>query len=635
MDKTSPTAKFTSSVFPGTPGLKGSCNLPLGFMISPMAKTTDIQCLNEQDMHLCLTCGAYLNLYTLPEKESGVWICCICEATNVAPTSNPQVLQSPIIEFRQRAAGTDNDITIDTSYCEKTSKSATMIVIDANIPPVEVKAILKELASLKLENVGLVIFSKMIHVYQIGLKGIASADIYSPTLNPTDAGDDVTDRLYFGTMDEVGYCADAFFGTSSLLCPTLADNKKSISRKEMLKINREARLSKEIENCNNRFDAFDPSKTAKLLKEARQAKQHASHRKLTRCTLEAVLYAVHMMRILEFQNGQVLLFTNGCCNLGQGSIVIDNDHIDDSSHADTVDFEKMQTAAELMRSLGADAFEVGVGIDVFCSGNSFLGTQGYLGLVKSSGGYVLSHTSFDDASFQRDVSYVCTETHMSRAVSSSSNVEETIQRMASPDRMNMLNGVVMDVRMPDYVIPKLMQGPGIIIHDSQFPLPNERAAFASCSALTAERGLPTHNLPSLKTIDMVLMQIQMGRLDATSSISVIVQTERSLPEHSFVHFQFVTRYIETNNLVTRVSTHRMPVSNDNTTFFQSVNIEMTSVLLGKEAAFRSMALSEKGKDDVLNIALSQQDIESRTCSSQSDLASTAHDIIKAYNSLQK
>jgi hypothetical protein len=79
----------------------------------------------------------------------------------------------------------------------------------------------------------------------------------------------------------------------------------------------------------------------------------------------------------------------------------------------------------------------------------------------------------------------------------------------------------------------------------------------------------------------------------------------------------------------------MPVSNDNTTFFQSVNIEMTSVLLGKEAAFRSMALSEKGKDDVLNIALSQQDIESRTCSSQSDLASTAHDIIKAYNSLQK
>ena len=168
MDATSPTATFTSSIFPGTPGLKGSCNLPLGFMISPMAKATDIQCLNEQDMYLCLTCGAYLNLYTEPEKESGVWICCICQARNVVPTSimlNSQVLQCPIIEFRQRAAGTDNDTAIDTNDIERTSESATMIVIDANIPPAEVKAILKQLACLKIENVGLVIFSKMIHVY--------------------------------------------------------------------------------------------------------------------------------------------------------------------------------------------------------------------------------------------------------------------------------------------------------------------------------------------------------------------------------------------------------------------------------------------------------------------------------------
>jgi len=579
-----------------------------------------------------------LNLYTPPENDAGIWICCICQARNAVPTNtalDARLLQSPIIEYRQKAAGTDNDTAdIDTNDCGKMSKSATMIVIDANIPPVEVKAVINHLASLKLENVGLVIFSKMIHVYQIGLKGIASADIYSPTLDPIDAGEEMADRMYFGCMDEVDYCADAFFGTSSFTLATSSDNKNALSRKEILKMKRENRLRNQTMNSDNGFDAFDPSKTAELLKEVRKANEHKSHRDLRRCTLEAVSYAVHLIRT----GGRVLLFTNGCCNVGQGSIAVDEDSFDrPNRHGDTVDFEKMAIAAEQMRSLGSDAFKDGIGIDVFCSGNSFLGSQAFLGLVKSSSGYVLSHSSFEDTSFQRNVSYICCETQMSQAISSSShsNSDESIQSMASPHRMNMLNGVIMDVRMSSHVVPKLMHGPGIVIHDFQCPLPNERATFASCSAVAATKGLPTSNLPCLKTIDKVLTQIKMGRLDATSSISVIIQAEKSIPEHSFVYFQFVTRYIEKTDLVTRISTNRISVSNNPLDFIQSLNIQLTSVLLGKEAAFRSMAMNQSEEGDVSNIALAQRDIESRTFSSSNDLAWTTHGISKAYMCILK
>ena len=609
-----------------------------------MAKGADIPSINyEKDVHLCLTCGAYLNLYTPPENDAGIWICCICQARNAVPTNNgsldARLLQSPILEYRQKAAGTANDTAdIDANDCEKISKSATMIVIDANIPTVEVKAILNHLTSLQLENVGLVIFSKMIHVYQIGLKGIASADIYSPTLDPIDTGDEMADRMYFGCMDEADYCVDAFFGTSSFTLATSSDNKSALSRKEILKMKRENRLRNQTINNDSGFDAFDPSQTAELLKEVRKANEHTSHRDLKRCTLEAVLYAVHLIRTAEFKSGRVLLFTNGCCNIGQGSIAVDEDSFDHSNrHGDTVDVEKMAIAAEQMRSLGSDAFKDGIGIDVFCSGNSFLGAQAFLGLVKSSSGYVLSHSSFEDTAFQRNVSYVCNETQMSQAKSSSShsNSDESIQSMASPHRMNMLNGVIMDVRMSSHVVPKLMHGPGIVIHDAQCPLPNERATFASCSAVAATKGLQTSNLPCLKTIDKVLTQIKMGRLDATSSISVILQAEKSIPENSFVYFQFVTRYIEKNDLVTRISTHRLSVSNNAIDFMQSLNIQLTSCILGKEAAFRSMAMKQSEEGDLMNIALAQRDVESKTLSSSNDLAWTAHGIFKAYMSIYK
>ena len=465
---------FSSSVLPRKPGLEGSLQLPLGFILNNMSRTDDVQRLSSEDMNICLTCGSYLNPYSRPDPTSGIWTCCICQAQNATSpsTSQSQAVSSTIVEYEQEAAGAkaqnvvrgsrsgigltslQHDIDIEDSNYN--AEDPTMIVIDSNVPPIEINALLKHLSELNLNKVGLIIYSNMMHIYQVGLKGIASADVYSPTLDPTESGLETEDRMYFGSFEEIEYCANAFFGTSGMqnvnhsdvVLKSLPDNRQPMSRKEMLKLKREAR-SKREQNATNAFDGFDPNAAASLIAAARSENNHSSHRKAARCTGEAAEYALHLIHGTESKSGRILLFTNGCCNIGKGSFVADDDEISGINlRGDIIDPEETIHASKYMHSLGQTAFKSGVGIDVFCSGNNPLGAAALLALVKPSGGYVLSHDSFEDYACYHDITFIFHETRMSRAISRNSTFDVMGLRMNNSSAMNLLNGVIVDLRMP-------------------------------------------------------------------------------------------------------------------------------------------------------------------------------------------
>ena len=80
------------------------------------------------------------------------------------------------------------------------------MVMDANLPSKEVYAILQSFRNIhnhdndndnSNEEWGLLIYGKLIHLYQIAVRGIASADVYSPLMDPEDCGVDI-ERGYFG-----------------------------------------------------------------------------------------------------------------------------------------------------------------------------------------------------------------------------------------------------------------------------------------------------------------------------------------------------------------------------------------------------------------------------------------------------
>jgi hypothetical protein len=479
------TATFTSFVLPAKPGLKGSLSLPVGFILNPLVRPRTvaggIQRVSSDDMNICLTCGSYLNVYSPPDVNSGNWICCICQALNAAPPSisSSQICSSPIVEYCQVAAGVGADVRVPSnsqnvnhafdalSINEEHVEDPTMIVIDANIPPKEVNALLKHLSTLHLNNAGLMIFNNNIHVYQIGLRGIASADIYSPSLDPADSGLEADERMYWGSFEEVEYCANVYFGTSGMQTHTSTDpvntlhalpnghgQQQPLSRTEMLRLKREARMKKKSEKS---FNGFDPNGAAEFINTLRTENKPKSQREGMRCTGEAAQYALHLMNGTKSKTGRVLIFTSGCCSVGKGSVVteasvsVSVETNKSFARGDILDPEQARNASEFMYSLGKTAFNNGVGIDVFCGGNSALGVSALLALVKPSGGYVLSHSSFEDAACYHDMSFVCRETRMSRAMTDNRDADNVGLRMASAHAMNSLNGVIVDLRMPRQV----------------------------------------------------------------------------------------------------------------------------------------------------------------------------------------
>ncbi len=466
----SPAARFSSSVLPAKPGLEGSLSLPLGFILNPLAGGAGISIprISSDEMNICLTCGSYLNMYSPLDSNYQTWTCSICQARNAFPNSlsSSQALSSAIVEYVQVTAGTQlptskphchpDEDDLSTHSDEKVD-DPTMIAIDANIPPEEVNALLKYLSLLNLNNVGLMIFSSNIHVYQIGLKGIASADIYSPTLDPADCGIEADERMYWGSFEEVEYCANVYFGTSGMQAhdPDMVTSVNTSeqkppppSRAEMLRLKREARMKKNRSEDN--FDGFDPHGAAELIKMLREGNTHKSQRQGLRCTGEAVQYAKHLLCGTKSKTRRILMFTNGCCNVGKGSVVAEeyDSRNGQFSRGDVLDPDEALLASKFMYSLGEDAFSNGIGIDVFCGGSTSLGISSFLSLVKASGGYVLSHSSFEDVACFNDVSFVCKKTHMSRATAANRDADIVGLRMTGAHAMNSLNGVIVDVRMP-------------------------------------------------------------------------------------------------------------------------------------------------------------------------------------------
>jgi hypothetical protein len=432
---------------------------------------------------------------------------------------------------------------------------------------------------------------------------------------------DIGDRLYFGDWDAVQYCADVFYGTSGLGPPS--NSEQPMSRHEYLKMKKYERLEKQNGSGETKFDGFDPKQTATLLHKARSNKVRTVNRKRLRCTGDAVLFASEMITASGSKSGRVYLFTNGCCNIGQDTSFKSN-----ASVGNELDPTQQQVAADNLDQLGKDAFMKGIGIDVFCIGNDVLNIQTLLSLVRSSGGYVLSYTSYHSVDFQRDFSYVCLETRMSRAVCNILDADKTmISTMNDPNRFNTLNGVVVDVRMSKYCVPRLCHGPFTVFDECQCPLPNERGAFLSSQSSAKSKNVPQRKVLSVKAMNSFVTQMQLGRFDPKLSISIILQNEFDIPEDSSVFFQFVSRFIEGSDLVTRVYTQKICTSYDTNTCLQTLDIEVTSVLLAKEAAYSATSRTDEG-----NLSLGQSEIEKNILRAKNNLDFTVNNITSTHGS---
>ena len=468
--------------------------LPLGFIFSPLqyhdssSHSSTLQ-LVDSDMCICTFCLSYLNLYCPFDAETGKWTCCFCYTSNVAPCSvfHPSISKSPltspdlgimtnsIIEYNQPIkynSSSDLNVRNDKESTTKVRK-IIMVLIDGNLSSEEVKAVLLTLSSSFSTNsntlFGLIVFTSFIHIYQVGVVGIASADVFpSHSLkNPNK------NRFYVGQLKDALACASAYFSidpndcssghhshevhgdnnglkTASILMNNMRIKNNHKTRKEVLQAKRDARERKEKQMSESttkiQEETIRHQVHEKLVQNMERIKstRSAASRNQQRCTHEAIFMALQIITQQEYNQGRILIFTNGCSNSMEKDSITAN-KIPKSSKQTDKNVADVFDDPNLMKSfhdIGRNAFEEGIGIDLFFSGvNSIMGAPSFLQLVEPSGGYVLSYNTLTEENFALDLAHVVRKTFMSR-----------VSRVAKKGVVrNVMNGCIVDVRMSRYV----------------------------------------------------------------------------------------------------------------------------------------------------------------------------------------
>jgi len=183
------------------------------------------------------------------------------------------------------------------------------------------------------------------------------------------------------------------------------------------------------------------------------------------------------------------------------------------------------------------------------------------------------------------------------------------------------------------VIPTHIGGAGQILDDgNQGLLVSKRSAFAAGASFAASRGFETNDKPSHEVMDETLSRICFGRYDPLSTVSAMLQVnEEFLPDDCYAVFQCIIRFVDpvSQQLVTRVSTNRLPVALSVNDFLESSDKEAVPVVLGKETVYRSIV----GREEEETAAADMDRTEFLAYEAQNDLDATVHRISGAFRLL--
>ena len=444
-------------------------------------------------------------------------------------------LVAPVVEYRQQEVNTLDKAANSKSY---------VLVLDGNLPCDEVKAAVTSMQALLLEEanrgthveVALVVFDERVCIYQLGIIGMASADVYPSLPEDKEELDEealiqrrlrMENRSYFVQVrseDDLAIlwlCLSAVYGVQvqhSNGGGTDAQGSSGSeppSRKEKLRLRKEARLRKEMSGSLEQ-------KAVAMASSAVSPWVSMDTGPPLRCTGEATQCAVDLAifgPLQEPRSSRILLFTNGCPNVGVGSVVhrtLNDEGGQKNGHGirptpHSVDANQMAKSIQYFEVAGKYATENGIGIDVFCTGAESLGIPAFQALVKPSEGYALSHDSFSSPQLAHNLSYIVLQTQMSIAVCE--EVGGATESVGSPSVLNQLEGCIADIRISSFLTPTHIVGAGEVLDgDNQGLLVNERHAFAAESSFAASRGFETSNKPTNEVLAEPLTRIRFGRL---------------------------------------------------------------------------------------------------------------------------
>lgn len=647
--------------------MENCLELPTGYVWTPMAVLTPennvavVDCGGEAlPPAICISCLTYINMHA-KLLDDNRWECPLCGSDeNILDESLIQqggllsaALSTPIVEFHQKFRHSE-------SLEAKISSCTYVFVLDANLSRAEANAVGEAVQAACTPKdgddceikIGLIVFGKSIAMYQLGLSGMAAADLC--TIKQANSDEHLANRKsqiltrpYLATIrpggDDMSYlwrCISAVFGTavngdSAGIDESPEEAPKALSRLELLKQRKEARHMQQAEK-DGTFISTAPQESPWVKAQARKAARHPF-----RCTGEALQCAIDLATISQSKTNarsQILLFTNGCPNLGDGSVVLPNKssqrRISNRAKPDVVEPDRLTEGVRYFEKLAEIAQEHEVGIDVFCTGAHELGMPVFQAVVEPSGGYVIPHDSFTTPHLKHNIDFLLGETYISK--SKAINLDPTINA-TSAHNSTQLEGCMVDMRISGFLSVTHLVGSGELLEEEQKTLlSNERSAFAVGASMAASRGFKTNDLPDKEAVTETLTRLSLGRVDPLTTLSIMFKVNEDYPIEKNAFIQCTVRYVEKDGktLVTRVCSHQLPVAKNVSDFLESVDEEVIPVLLGKEAVYRSMYGREISDETEVVLAPDKEQLERLAYEAQRDLDATIQRVSGAFRLLR-
>jgi len=680
---------FTSTKFPSGPGLEYSCELPFGVIWTPMAPTKDtkiIKCpTTSLPPVLCMSCLAYLNQHCEVDFNTGIWSCALCGCQNVLPKNYlhgaallKPALTSDLVEYHQPLLSPEGgeDSHRGGEEEEEEDVLTIMLVVDRNLDASDGVGIMESLKKVIVDVVkvhptirlGLILFDETVALYHLGRTDgdqVASADIF-PVQEEEDEEDRkmiMETRPYLQTiksvddLESVSVCLSVAFNS----CQSRNGNKSGAttggtSRMQMLKERKEARLKKDATNSAS-------------MKQSPWIKA-ATMQTPKRCTGEALECALDLASVRNSRTSRVLLFTNGCPNMGAGSVVAEKGEqkkkptkgekekmyhtIDDSQLVSAINY------FDTLASLGAD---VGIAIDVICTGWTELGLPAYQALVAPSGGYVIPQSTLGVERLAHNLDFLLKHTYVSRTEIEFPIIEEEeiveppkkprglgrfFRRKEpvveeEPEPMTATCDCVIDIRTDSFIEATHLVGPGEVLDTDTFQgtssvLSNEKAAFFEGLKLAESKDFETSGFPVSEALSLSLTRIRIPRVDPLTTMSIVLQVNDTVePEEDKLAFvQLIARFLSPDGktMITRVSTSQLPVAESVSDFVANVNDEAITVVLAKNAVYRSVHGREE-TDDTMHkvVAGDPATLEKLAYEAQLDLDATIQRISSSFRLL--
>ena len=614
---------------------------------------------------MCLACLAYMSPYAEMDYKTGIWTCPLCEQENVAPKrelyEGSQIwtaLKSNCVEYRQPPMTDEEEKgkRIKIKFGKEEDDYCTyLLVVDENLSQADGQAIAPAMESLLLEQenrrsdekypktrIGLIVFGKSVATYQLSISGLASADVYVPSDVPTGKAEELEND-----MDKRAYLAEVKPGDS---LESLRDALESVFGNEVEENETTDKSSENPSGFTSRMSLLSKRKDARNQKDngddeipavspwlERRKKAKIGHQK--RCTGEAIQCALDLASVdipNPSRTTRVILFTNGCPNSGDGSVVAVESAGDKTKKNrrgirpahDVVDSVMLKKAVEYYDLSGNIAVSNGIGFEVFCCGVTELALPAYQALVEPSGGYVSPLLTFDTPQFEDNLRFLLENTYLSR----SREIPEDMQDdEGGPE-------CILDIRTDSFISPTQLCGSGEVLPDQASQMvENERPAFAKGAELAAEKGFKTNKFPSTEALELSMTRIQVGRVDPLSTFTVMLDIDDSMAEEDqYAFFQLVTRFVSRtgHEEITRVCTFRLPVAKDVSDFVGSVDDEAMSVVLGKAAVYRSLHGREETSDTRDKTAAGDTDSQEKLAyDAQLDIDATVQRISGAFRLL--